>query len=803
MAMYWCPNCGFSVPLEADELPYTCVCHTNYISLESLSAVPVKRKKVSGIPVSVPTTGPGTELTALLKEYRIRPNASCGCDAKATQMNVWGIAGCKANRIIILGWMQDAYDSASIAEWVQAGAIALGRGKPKTLAGILDEAIERAATKLQVRWEDVAGDLRSTKPRDVNWRQRPDVIAAQQTLLDMVIASKSSMPDGFAGRGIVVLGGTAKYFGAAYVLVTVLRKIGCELPIEWWYLGWHEMDQRMVALAEEVPGVRCVNLLEHYTPRRSGGWEAKPWVIMHSRFKEVLFIDADNIPTMDPTYLFDIPEFLEKGTVAWPDHPPMGWSITPTAFQVARLPVPGNTKLPKWKLPTDYTPWETGQLMVDKSRAWHALELWSAMSDQSDFWYPFEFKGRGNWYVYGDKDLAYLAWEATKTPYAIPGDMCAFAGDNKAGAFMQRDFSGRVIFQHRVQPANKWRLHGENRQVPGTVNHDLCLEALEDLRTKWTGQVWDAWDETKEDKALAAEVAGDMILFRDGSGERLTLFPGGRTSHQHYHWTMRYLPDPRILLSTFDRRAVQLGRDANNSWVWCNHDTQDFLMVAPPSDFDLPLRVDEAVVWHEVVTENEYRLPDSFGRGDTIIDVGGHCGMFAYACLQRGVGKVVSIEPIPENFARLKSNMQKFGRRSVCIQAAAWRSDGQTPDTLFLEQKPGAIHTGGWSAIGTTEGFVAKVIRFDQVLDLHGPAKLVKLDCEGSEWPILESFTRWDMVEAWCGEYHHATADEAKERLLKIFKPRFYKVVVEPNARETMLGHFWVSRTSKTSKRAK
>jgi hypothetical protein len=40
-----------------------------------------------------PLSGPGTQLTIILKECGVASNSSCHCKAKAAQMDIWGIDG--------------------------------------------------------------------------------------------------------------------------------------------------------------------------------------------------------------------------------------------------------------------------------------------------------------------------------------------------------------------------------------------------------------------------------------------------------------------------------------------------------------------------------------------------------------------------------------------------------------------------------------------------------------------------------------------------------------------------------------
>ena len=128
--------------------------------------------------------------------------------------------------------------------------------------------------------------------------------------------------DGYKGRGIVICAGGLRYFPCAWVCINMLRYHGCSLPIELWYQGREEMDRRMIDLVKPL-GVRCIDAarIEQKYPRRtSGGWELKAYAIVHSRFKEVLLLDADNVPVKTPSFLFEEPEYKATGSVFWPNY---------------------------------------------------------------------------------------------------------------------------------------------------------------------------------------------------------------------------------------------------------------------------------------------------------------------------------------------------------------------------------------------------------------------------------------------------------------------------------------------------
>ena len=266
-------------------------------------------------------------------------------------------------------------------------------------------------------------------------------------------------PGSFNGRGIVICAGGSKYFPGAWVLFNILRYVGCTLPIEMWYLGPGELGDTMRNIAEEL-GVACIDALkvrEIYPSLILRGWEVKPYAILHSSFREVILLDADNIPDRNPEFLFETEEYKTTGALFWPDRGRLGpdrsiWRICGVPYQ-------------------DEPEFETGQIVVDKERCWRPLNLTMWMNEYSDFFYR---------HGHGDKETFHMAWRKLNQPYAMPSKPL----NDINGMMYQHDFEGNVLFQH----AKKWQLM--DTAAPNCFLHTAkCLEFLADLRSKWNGQI--------------------------------------------------------------------------------------------------------------------------------------------------------------------------------------------------------------------------------------------------------------------------------------------------------------------------
>jgi hypothetical protein len=93
-------------------------------------------------------TRPGIALMQLLAQIGAAPRRKyCRrCIELAHRMNVWGVAGCRRRRRVILAQLKRAYDAAGLLTKLAALGHALSAGLPLTLDGLLDEALRRSET---------------------------------------------------------------------------------------------------------------------------------------------------------------------------------------------------------------------------------------------------------------------------------------------------------------------------------------------------------------------------------------------------------------------------------------------------------------------------------------------------------------------------------------------------------------------------------------------------------------------------------------------------------------------------------
>jgi hypothetical protein len=124
--------------------------------------------------------------------------------------------------------------------------------------------------------------------------------------------------------------------------------------------------------------------------------------------------------------------------------------------------------------PREEPPFETGQILVDKSKCWRALQLAMWFNENLDFFYD---------HVLGDKETFHLAFRKTGTPYVMP----ARGMEPLEHTMCQHDFAGGRLFQHRNQA--KWVLGKTPRRIPGFECEEECIQFLAELERAWDGRI--------------------------------------------------------------------------------------------------------------------------------------------------------------------------------------------------------------------------------------------------------------------------------------------------------------------------
>lgn len=206
--------------------------------------------------------------------------------------------------------------------------------------------------------------------------------------------------------------------------------------------------------------------------------------------------------------------------------------------------------------------------------------------------------------------------------------------------------------------------------------------------------------------------------------------------------------------------------------------------------------------WNEVYLGDVYHLKQipAWREAQVIVDIGASTGPFTKKAHERYPdARIYAVEVCPENIPALERNVGEFAEviHAACTYEPADRI------ALHNAAFPDCNNTGG--SIVAPRDEVARrpadgsyhpdlrplrTITLEQILDAYNLDRidLLKLDCEGSEFSILE---HCDLarVEQMVGEWHGLARFE--ELYARILRPAGFHLTVLSGGN---LGIFWLSR---------
>lgn len=271
-------------------------------------------------------------------------------------------------------------------------------------------------------------------------------------------------------RGILVVAGGRKLLTHLVVQLKVLREtLGCSLPVEVAWQGPKEMDNvTLAALQHRFGPLRGFDVQAMpYPPEMRRvpltRWVGKVAALLHCSLQEVLLLDSDNLPLVDPAYLFDDPLYQQHGNLFWPDF--WGSWVKPGVY--LWLGLNRTVVQPQIHAGAGFTgrDAESGMVLLDRQR-WLKVLYWT-------FWINTWHQQLYYHVIHGDKDTFALAFalagqaDEYRQVSVVPGGVFRWGkgqlevkamgassastadGWQLLGA-LQYDDTGRPVFFHRT-----------------------------------------------------------------------------------------------------------------------------------------------------------------------------------------------------------------------------------------------------------------------------------------------------------------------------------------------------------------
>lgn len=276
-------------------------------------------------------------------------------------------------------------------------------------------------------------------------------------LRQRALAGRTAVPRFSRERGIVMGAGGHRLLANAYVTLRRLRLVS-NLPVELFYAGPDELPEGFPArLQEEIEHLSFRDLGPEYR-----GFHLKPRAVLESDFREVLWLDADNLPLASPDALFELPGYRRTGAQFWPDLPAARWTQDSLYAELGLDP----------RLNRAEPEFESGQMVLDRSRCWQALTAADRLGSA-------ELRPEVYTRLHGDKDVFRLAFRLVEADFALvehppvpfggdflilslPGTKFVLKLDHRRGSFyatgiLQHHPDGSRLFAHKT--VMEWKPH--------------------------------------------------------------------------------------------------------------------------------------------------------------------------------------------------------------------------------------------------------------------------------------------------------------------------------------------------------
>ena len=215
--------------------------------------------------------------------------------------------------------------------------------------------------------------------------------------------------ENWKGRGIVISCGKDHYY-LLYIQLNILRDLNINLPIEIWnYPDEIDNNIRNKFLSYfnslDIEFRECLDT--KFICHRFRGWMIKNYAMFYSKFEEVIQLDVDSFPLVNPENLFELEEYKKYKCIFWND----GKLYDFNNNIIGGLSFSHKSQI--WKFSNveyndNFPTLEVGQVYINKKYHYLPMLLSLYIIERSDFYFHI---------FYGDKDVFNIIFHRINIPF--------------------------------------------------------------------------------------------------------------------------------------------------------------------------------------------------------------------------------------------------------------------------------------------------------------------------------------------------------------------------------------------------
>ncbi len=201
--------------------------------------------------------------------------------------------------------------------------------------------------------------------------------------------------------GVVICGG-GKYMRSTYCVIRGLRHFGCNLPITVFCYDSDEIDESNERILKNFDVKVVFVKQEKRLFRNLHSYAIKIYSICYSEYKNVLLIDADNLPSCNLVSIFETEQY-DYDCLFFKDqiHNLNNREIRFNYINQENCNIFGVEY-------NSYASTDSGLIFINKEKYWKELLLTKWYNEFSEYYYRWNL---------GDKDLYWFAWKKLGTFY--------------------------------------------------------------------------------------------------------------------------------------------------------------------------------------------------------------------------------------------------------------------------------------------------------------------------------------------------------------------------------------------------